>query len=60
MRKLGLNTATIKENLDSMVKAGLLVLTDQPKIGRYEYRTTEKGKIGLKQYYLLVSQFFVT
>ncbi len=60
MRKLGLNTAAIKESLDTLVKAGLLFLTNEPAIGRFEYRTTDKGKSGLKQYYLLISQFFVS
>ena len=58
MRKLGLNTSTIKESLDILTKGGLLEQLEESDLGRFVYKTTEKGKATLKQYYGLVSQFF--
>ena len=60
MRKLGLNTAAAKESLDKLTSGGLLTSIDEPTMGRYEYKTTEKGKAALNQYYLLITEFFVT
>ena len=60
MRKLGLNTAAAKEALDKLTSGGLLREIDEPTQGRYEYKTTEKGKTALNKYYVLITEFFVT
>ena len=58
MRKLGLNTTAAKDALETLAKGGLLTQVEKPETGRYEYRTTEKGKAALNQYYLLITKFF--
>jgi predicted transcriptional regulator len=58
LRNLGLNTAAIKQALNQLTKGGMLMVIHEPEQGRTEYKTTEEGKEGLKQYYLLISKFF--
>jgi hypothetical protein len=58
MRKVGLNTATAKEALSILTKGELLKQVSEPTVGVYEFKTTEKGKAALVQYYQLITYFF--
>ena len=58
MRKLGLKTKIIKEALRFLIAAQLIAQLDDPKVGIYEFKTTEKGRTALNQFYTLVTQFF--
>lgn len=60
MRHLGLKTQTIKEALDFLVDAGLFEQVDEPEAGIYVFKTTEKGREALDQFYTLVTQFFTS
>jgi len=60
MRKVGLNTAAAKEALSSLTSGGLLEQESEPTAGIFEYKTTEKGKEALAQYYKLITSFFGT
>ncbi|MHA1961338.1 MAG: winged helix-turn-helix domain-containing protein [Candidatus Thorarchaeota archaeon] len=60
MRQLGLKTQMIKEDLDFLVSAGLFKQVDEPEAGIYVFRTTEKGREALEQFYTLVTQFFTS
>ena len=60
MRKVGLNTAAAKEALSSLTSGGLLEQESEPTAGIFEYKTTEKGKAALAQYYELITSFFGT
>jgi predicted ArsR family transcriptional regulator len=60
MRKVGLNTAAAKEALSSLTSGGLLEQESEPTVGIFEYKTTEKGKAALAQYYQLITSFFGT
>ena len=60
MRKVGLNTAAAKEALSSLTSGGLLEQESEPTAGVFEYKTTEKGKAALAQYYELITSFFGT
>lgn len=60
MRKIGLNTAAAKEALRSLTSGGLLEQESEPTVGIFEYKTTEKGKEALAQYYQLITSFFGT
>jgi predicted transcriptional regulator len=58
MRTLGLKTQMIKEDIQFLLDAELLVQVDEPEAGIYVYKTTEKGRGALEQFYKLVTQFF--
>ena len=58
MRNLGLKTQMIKEDIQFLVDAGLFEQVDEPEEGIYVYKTTEKGREALEQFYKLVTQFF--
>ena len=58
MRHLGMKTQIMKEDLFFLVKAGLLEQMDEPGKGIYEFKTTEKGREAMEQFYKLVTQFF--
>jgi predicted transcriptional regulator len=60
MRKVGLNTAAAKEALSSLTRGGLLEQVSEPTVGIFEFKTTEKGKSALAQYYQLITSFFGT
>ncbi|MFX1405252.1 MAG: winged helix-turn-helix domain-containing protein [Promethearchaeota archaeon] len=60
MRKVGLNTASAKKALSSLTSGGLLEQESEPTAGIFEYKTTEKGKAALAQYYQLITSFFGT
>ena len=59
IRKMGVNTRTIKEVLEFLLVRKLIEKKQGEKNGGEVYFTTEPGKEALKQYYLLVSKFFV-
>jgi predicted transcriptional regulator len=58
MRNLGMKTQLIKEDLTFLTGAGLLDQLDEPEAGIYEFKTTEKGREALNQFYKLVTRFF--
>jgi predicted transcriptional regulator len=58
MRNLGMKTQLIKEDLTFLTEADLLNQIDEPEAGIYEFKTTEKGREALNQFYKLVTQFF--
>jgi len=58
MRQLGLKTQMIKEDLQFLLEAGLFIQVDEPEAGIYVFKTTEKGREALDQFYTLVTQFF--
>ncbi|MHA1938726.1 MAG: winged helix-turn-helix domain-containing protein [Candidatus Thorarchaeota archaeon] len=60
MRHLGLKTQMIKEDLDFLIVAGLFEQVDEPEAGIYVFKTTEKGREALEQFYILVTQFFTS
>jgi predicted transcriptional regulator len=60
MRKVYLNTAAAKDALSILTIGGLLEQVSQPTAGTYEFKTTEKGKEALAQYYQLITYFFET
>jgi hypothetical protein len=60
MRKVGLNTAAAKEALGILTKGELLEQVSEPTSGIFEFKTTEKGKAALAQYYQLITSFFGT
>lgn len=60
MRKVGLNTAAAKEALGILTNGELLEQVSEPKVGVFEFKTTEKGKAALAQYYQLITSFFGT
>ena len=56
MRTMGVNTNTIKELLEHLLTRQLLKKEEQEQFTHFI--TTDKGEEALKQYYLLISQFF--
>ena len=58
MRKIGLKTQVLKNALEFLVTAQLIQQIDAPKVGLYEFKTTEKGREALRKYYELVKQYF--
>jgi hypothetical protein len=50
----------IKEDIEFLVNAGLFTQVDEPESGIYVYKTTEKGRGALDQFYTLVTQFFTS
>ena len=58
MRTLGLETQMIKEDIKFLLDAELFEQVDEPEAGIYVYKTTEKGRAALDQFYKLVTQFF--
>jgi len=60
MRKVSLNTAAAKEALGILTKGELLEQVSEPTVGVFEFKTTEKGKDALAQYYQLITSFFGT
>ena len=60
MRHLGLKTQMIKEDLQFLLDAGLFEQIDAPEAGIYVFKTTEKGREALDQFYKLVTQFFTS
>jgi predicted transcriptional regulator len=60
MRHLGLKTQMIKEDLQFLLGAGLFEQIDAPEAGIYVFKTTEKGREALDQFYTLVTQFFTS
>jgi len=58
MRHLGMKTQIMKDDLAFLLDAELLDQLDEPKEGIYEFKTTEKGREALAQFYKLVTQFF--
>ena len=59
VRKMGVNTRTIKEILDFLLVRKLIDKNPGENGELFQYLTTETGKEALKQYYLLVSKFFI-
>ena len=59
IRKMGVNTRTIKEIAEFLQVRKLIEKKLGEDDGSHLYLTTDTGKEALKQYYLLVSQFFV-
>lgn len=57
---MGLNTAAAKEALGILTKGELLEQVSEPTAGIFEFKTTEKGKAALAQYYQLITSFFGT
>jgi hypothetical protein len=53
-----MKTQIMKEDLAFLVDAELLDQLDEPQEGIYEFKTTEKGREALTQFYKLVTQFF--
>jgi DNA primase len=60
MRKVHLNTAAAKDALSILTKGELLEHLSEPTEGIFEFKTTEKGKAALAQYYQLITYFFET
>jgi len=60
MRKVYLNTVAAKDALNILTKGGLLEQLSEPTKGIFEFKTTEKGKAALAQYYQLITYFFET
>ncbi|MFX0107485.1 MAG: winged helix-turn-helix domain-containing protein [Candidatus Hodarchaeota archaeon] len=60
MRHLGLKTQMIKEDIQFLLDAGLFEQVDAPEEGIYVFKTTEKGREALDQFYTLVTQFFTS
>ncbi|MFW9966321.1 MAG: winged helix-turn-helix domain-containing protein [Candidatus Thorarchaeota archaeon] len=60
MRRLGLKTQMIKEDIQFLLDASLFQQIDAPEAGIYVFRTTEKGREALDQFYTLVTQFFIS
>jgi predicted MarR family transcription regulator len=60
MRKVYLNTAAAKYALSILTKGELLEQLSEPTEGIFEFKTTEKGKAALAQYYQLITYFFET
>jgi predicted transcriptional regulator len=60
MRKVYLNTTAAKDALSILIRGELLEQVSQPTAGTYEFKTTEKGKEALAQYYQLITYFFET
>ncbi len=60
MRHLGLKTQMIKEDIQFLLDAGLFEQIDAPEAGIYVFKTTEKGREALNQFYKLVTQFFTS
>lgn len=58
MRNLGMKTQLMKEDLSFLVGAELLQQQEEPQAGLYEFKTTDKGREALTQFYKLVTQFF--
>lgn len=58
VRKMGVNTRTIKEILKFLLVRKLIDRKQGENGELFQYLTTETGKEALKQYYLLVSKFF--
>ena len=58
MRHLGMKTQIMKDDLAFLVDAELLDQLDEPQEGIYEFKTTEKGREALTQFYKLVTKFF--
>ena len=50
----------IKEDIQFLLDAGLFVQVDEPEAGIYVFKTTEKGREALDQFYKLVTQFFTS
>ena len=50
----------IKEDIQFLLDAGLFQQIDAPEAGIYVFRTTEKGREALDQFYTLVTQFFIS
>ena len=50
----------IKEDLQFLLDAGLFVQVDAPEEGLYVFKTTERGREALDQFYTLVTQFFTS
>ena len=53
-----MKTKIMKEDLSYLTGAGLLDQADEPQAGIYEFKTTDKGREALSQFYKLVTQFF--
>jgi predicted transcriptional regulator len=60
MRHLGLKTQMIKEDIQFLLDAGLFQQVDAPEAGIYVFKTTEKGREALDQFYTLVTRFFIS
>ena len=60
MRHLGLKTQMIKDDIRFLLDAGLFLQVDEPEAGIYVFKTTEKGREALDQFYTLVAQFFTS
>jgi hypothetical protein len=60
MRKVYLNTAAAKDALSILTKGELLEQLSEPTEGIFEFKTTEKGRAALAQYYQLITYFFET
>jgi len=57
MRTLGLKTQMIKEAIQFLLDAELVEQVDEPETGIYVYKTTDKGRAALDQFYKLVTKF---
>lgn len=58
MRKIGLNTAAAKDALKTLTKGQLLQQINERTAGIIGFKTSEKGRAALTQYYQLITYFF--
>ena len=58
MRKIGLNTAAAKDALRTLAKGQLLEQIKEPTAGVIGFKTSERGRVALTQYYQLITYFF--
>lgn len=57
-RMLGLKTQSIKDDVEFLIKAGLVQQLDAPDVGIFVFQTTEKGKEVLDKFYQMIGGFF--
>ncbi len=59
LRQLRLKTSAIKEALEFLLGAGLIIATVNVDDDTREYQTTPKGEEALTTYYKLVTKYFM-
>ncbi len=59
LRQLRLKTSAIKEALEFLLGAGLIVATVNADVDTREYQTTPKGEEALTTYYKLITKYFL-
>ena len=60
LRRVGLKTQAVKEALDFLVTASLIENHPSADSDLGTFQTTEKGEEALKQYYDLVTKYFIS